>query len=95
MNQQLSDIEIQRDLSTLHGWQRRGNALVRTIEFPTFASGIDFVRRTAALADELDHHPDIDIRYTKVTLHLSSHDAGGISRMDFKLAGAIDELLKG
>jgi 4a-hydroxytetrahydrobiopterin dehydratase len=94
MRSPLSDIEIQRDLGTLSGWARRGNALVKTYEFPTFADGIAFVSRVADAADALDHHPDIDIRYTKVTCHLSTHSAGGITKQDFKLAAAIEEAVE-
>lgn len=86
----LSDIEIQRQLGALAGWSRRGNALVRTYEFPTFAQAIAFVDRVAPIADAYGHHPDIDVRYNKVTLHLSTHTAGGITAMDFTLARAID-----
>lgn len=90
MRTPLSDIEIQRDLGTLPGWVRRGNELTRTYEFRTFGDAVAFVDRIAPLADSLDHHPDIDIRYTKVTLHLSTHSAGGITAMDVTLARRID-----
>jgi 4a-hydroxytetrahydrobiopterin dehydratase len=59
---------------------------------PTFAEGIRFVDRVAVEADARDHHPDIDIRYTAVTLALSTHSAGGLTRQDFDLAGRIDQL---
>ena len=90
MASKLSDIEIQRALGARSGWTRRGNALTRTFEFPTFAEGIAFVNRVAEVADKMDHHPDIDIRYTKVSFSLSTHSAGGITLKDFKLAEAID-----
>ena len=86
MRNKLSDLEIQRALGALPGWQRRGDTLVRTWTFDTFAEGIAFVDRVAKVADELDHHPDIDIRYTRVTLMLSTHDAGGITHADLSLA---------
>lgn len=86
----LSDIEIHRQLATIAGWSRRGNALVRTYEFPGFAQAIAFVDRIATIADAHEHHPDIDIRYNKVILHLSTHSAGGITDNDFVLARAID-----
>jgi 4a-hydroxytetrahydrobiopterin dehydratase len=94
MRSPLSDIEIQRDLGSLNGWSRRGNELVKTYDFPTFADGIAFVNRVARAADALDHHPDIDIRYTRVTFHLSTHSAGGITKQDFKLAAAIEEAVE-
>jgi 4a-hydroxytetrahydrobiopterin dehydratase len=88
----LSDLEIQRALGTLPGWARRGEMLVKSYTWPTFSAGIDFVQRVARAADKMDHHPDIDIRYTKVTCMLSSHDAGGITERDLALAGTIEEL---
>ncbi|MFN8571576.1 MAG: 4a-hydroxytetrahydrobiopterin dehydratase [Gemmatimonadaceae bacterium] len=87
----LSDIEIHRQLSTLTGWARRGNEIVRTYEFATFGLAIAFVDRIAPIADAHNHHPDIDIRYNKVIVHLSTHDAGGITGNDFRLAKAIDD----
>jgi 4a-hydroxytetrahydrobiopterin dehydratase len=88
----LSDLEIQRALPTLPGWARRGDALVKTFTRPTFANGIAFVGRIAEVADTMDHHPDIDIRYTKITCALSSHDAGGITQRDLDLASKIESL---
>ena len=64
--------------------------LTKTFTFRTFADGIDFVQRVARAADRMDHHPDIDIRYTKITCTLSTHDAGGITDADLTLAGAIE-----
>ncbi len=92
MRQKLSDLEIQRALGGLAGWSRRGggDALTKTFTFDRFADGIAFVGRVARAADEMDHHPDIDIRYTKVTMTLSTHDAGGITQADLKLAQAIE-----
>jgi 4a-hydroxytetrahydrobiopterin dehydratase len=86
----LSDIEIHRALSSLPGWSRKGNELLKTYEFRTFGDAIAFVGRVAPIADGRDHHPDIDIRYNKVLLHLSTHSAGGITRKDVELAQAID-----
>jgi 4a-hydroxytetrahydrobiopterin dehydratase len=90
MAAKLSDIEIQRSLGARSGWTRRGNALTRTFEFPTFPAAIAFVNRVAEVAEKMDHHPDLDIRYTKVTCTLSTHSAGGITAKDFKLAEEID-----
>lgn len=86
----LSDVEIQRALGSLPGWARRGDVLAKTYSFPRFADGIAFVQRVAAAADAMDHHPDIDIRYTKVTCTLSTHSAGGITQLDLELAGKIE-----
>lgn len=88
----LSDIEIQRGLGSLPGWARKGETLTKSYTFETFPDGIAFVDRVAVLAEEMNHHPDIDIRYTKVHFALSSHDAGGITARDLKLATAIEEM---
>lgn len=88
----LSDIEIQRSLGGLPGWSRKGDTLVKSYHFATFPAGIDFIRRVADIAESQNHHPDIDVRYTKVSFALSSHDAGGITEKDFALARAIEEL---
>jgi 4a-hydroxytetrahydrobiopterin dehydratase len=90
MPTRLSDLEIQRALGALPGWTRRGDALVKTFSFAHFADGIAFVQRIARAADAANHHPDIDIRYTKVTCSLSTHDAGGITEADLALAKAIE-----
>ena len=88
----LSDIDIQRELGRLPGWSRRGDVLVKTYQFPTFRGGIDFVTRIARAADAADHHPDIDIRYTKIVVTLSTHSAGGITTKDLALAFEIETL---
>ena len=93
MASKLSDIEIQRALGAHAGWTRRGNAITKTFEFPTFPAAIAFVNRIAEAAERMDHHPDVDIRFTKVTCSLSTHSAGGITQRDFKLAQRIDELV--
>lgn len=90
----LSDIEIQRELGGLSGWARRGSALTKTYTFPTFAAGIAFVGRVADIADAMEHHPDIDIRYTRVTLNLSTHEPKGITRLDVTLADRIEKALE-
>ena len=86
----LSDLEIRRALGSLPGWTRKGEALAKTYSFARFADGIAFVSKVAAIADGMDHHPDIDIRYTNVTFALSTHSAGGITQKDLDLAGKIE-----
>ena len=95
MPPRLSDLEIQRALGSLAGWARRGDVLAKTFAFKRFADGIDFVQRVARAADKMNHHPDIDIRYTKVTCTLSTHDAGGITDSDLTLARTIEGLNEG
>lgn len=90
MPDRLSDLEIQRALGSLPGWARRGDVLTKTFTFPRFLDGIDFVVRVAQRAEAANHHPDIDIRYTKVICTLSTHDAGGITTKDLELAKEIE-----
>jgi 4a-hydroxytetrahydrobiopterin dehydratase len=92
MAERLSDIAIQRELGNLTGWSRRGDAITRTFQFRNFLTGIDFVSAVAKAAEAADHHPDIDIRYTKVTCTLSTHSAGGITQKDLNLAKEIDRV---
>lgn len=88
----LSDIEIQRGLGALPGWSRKGDTLVKAYHFATFPAGIAFIARVAEIAETMQHHPDVDVRYTKVSFSLTTHDAGGITPADFALASAIEEL---
>ncbi len=91
MTEPLSDIAIQRELNTLPGWSRRGDTLQKIFPFRTFPDAIAFVGWIATLAEARDHHPDMDIRYTKVTCTLSTHDAGSkVSAKDVALARAIE-----
>lgn len=90
MAEPLSDIAIQRELGSLPGWARRGDVLTRTYTFRNFLDSINFVNRVAGVAEGMNHHPDIDIRYSKVILVLSTHDAGGITQRDLQLAKLID-----
>lgn len=92
MRAKLTDDQIRAELSTLAAWARENDALTRTFKFARFADGIAFVQRVAKAADAADHHPDIDIRYTKVRISLSTHDAGGITSDDVKLAREIEKL---
>ena len=90
----LTDTEIARRLQTLQQWVREGDAIRRTFSFAKFADGIRFVDRVAAAADAMDHHPDIDIRYTTITMTLSTHSAGGLTAKDFELAAKIDAAVR-
>ena len=92
MRTKLTDGEVQAALKSLPGWGVESGAIVKTFKFSRFADGIAFVQRVAKAADAMDHHPDIDIRYTKIRVALSTHDAGGITGMDTKLAGQIESL---
>ena len=94
MTARLSDLEIQRALGSLPGWSRRGTVFIKIYAWPTFARGIEFVNRVAKAADAANHHPDIDIRYSKVTCTLSTYDVGGIIEKDLELASEIERLVE-
>jgi 4a-hydroxytetrahydrobiopterin dehydratase len=85
----LTESEIERRLLAVPGWQRRGSEITRTFAFADFAGSLAFVNRVAGLAEAMNHHPDIDIRYSKVTLTLTTHDASGLTARDFALAEQI------
>ena len=88
----LSQEQIAAALWDLEGWSEEGEALTRTFRFADFVHAIGFVEHLAEVAEQHQHHPDIDIRYNKVTLRLSSHDAGGVTMRDVHLAEAIQHL---
>jgi 4a-hydroxytetrahydrobiopterin dehydratase len=85
----LDDDEIGAALGGLPGWGREGDALVRTAALPSFPSAITVVDRVAAIAEERNHHPDIDIRWRNLTFRCSTHSAGGITELDVALALSI------
>lgn len=86
----LSDAAITEGLGRLPDWVRTGDAIERTYELDSFADVIAFVVRVGFLAEAADHHPDLDIRWKRVQVLLTSHDAGGITERDLELAGAIE-----
>lgn len=88
--ERMSDIAIQRGLGSLPGWSRKGDILSKTFQFQNFPDGINFVNRVAEAAESAQHHPDIDIRYTKVSCMLTTHDAGGITQKDLSMASEIE-----
>lgn len=88
----LTDHQIAEKLKALQDWTHDGEKLTRVFTFSAFLEGIQFVDQIAAAAEDMDHHPDIDIRYTDVKIGLSSHDVGGITDRDFRLASHISEL---
>jgi len=89
----LSEDEIAARLELLGGWTRKDEMIVKTYKLPSFPAAISFVTNIGFLAQAADHHPDIDIRYNKVTLALSTHDAGGLTVNDFNLAEQADEAM--
>ncbi len=88
----LAPKEIDAALARLTEWSRSGDAIERIFEFPTFMDAIRFVDRIAERAEAADHHPDVDIRYTKVRVALSTHSAGGVTVKDVRLASEIEKV---
>ena len=73
-------------------WNELNNTITKTFEFNSYLDGIDFVNEVANLAEQENHHPDIKIVYCKVTISLTTHDVGGLTDKDYKLAKLIDDL---
>lgn len=88
----LSPTQIKAALTRLPQWQRRGAIIRRTFVFKDFPAAIRFVNAVARRAEKAWHHPDMDIRWNKVTLTLTTHDAGGLTEKDFALAAEFDKL---
>jgi 4a-hydroxytetrahydrobiopterin dehydratase len=86
----LDEAAIGAALRGVPGWERAGAEIRRTYRFADFRAALAFVNRVGELAERAAHHPDIDIRYSAVTLALTTHDAGGLSDKDFELARSID-----
>jgi 4a-hydroxytetrahydrobiopterin dehydratase len=86
----LTNKEINLHLKTVPDWSQHAHTLYRIFKFEEFLMSIAFVRRIAKRAEKLNHHPDIDIRFNKVTLTLTTHDEGGITEKDFALAQQCD-----
>src|ERR1051325_6463340 len=89
----LSDSQVADALRGLDGWAREGDVIARTVRFPDFIAGVAFIVRVGAMAEAVDHHPDIDIRYRNVKFALSTHDEGGLTQKDIDLAKQINSAL--
>jgi 4a-hydroxytetrahydrobiopterin dehydratase len=86
----LSDEEIEKRLGELDGWSREGDEIVKTFEHGDFVGSVEFVRRLTAPAEEMNHHPDLEISWDKVKVSITNHAAGGLTAADFELASKID-----
>ncbi|MET4049787.1 4a-hydroxytetrahydrobiopterin dehydratase [Rhodococcus sp. 1163] len=93
MSELLSNAEIDDAMSSLPEWSLDGSSITRTVELPTFPAAIQFVSRVATAAEAAGHHPDIDIRWRKLTFTLSTHSEGGLTSKDVDLAREIENLL--
>lgn len=90
---ELSPAELASFLRGCPGWEMNGSEICRTIKFKTFLAGIGFVQAVAEIAEDAGHHPDISIRYSTVTLSLTTHSKGCLTKADFEVAGLLDQLL--
>ncbi|MBI2949409.1 MAG: 4a-hydroxytetrahydrobiopterin dehydratase [Verrucomicrobia bacterium] len=88
----LTPAQIKSALRSVRQWTKRGKTIARTYAFKDFPSAVKFVNAVARTAERAWHHPDIDIRWNKVTLTLTTHDAGGLTEKDFALAEKFDRL---
>lgn len=88
----LSDADIQTKLSQLPNWSLDGKAITCTRTFKDFVTAIDFVNQLVEPAEASGHHPDLQISYNKVVIHLSTHDAGGLTEKDFAMAETLSKL---
>src|SRR5262245_9862317 len=91
----LTEDEISVRLAGAGAWLRKGAQIERTVKLKNFVEAMKFVNAVAEIAERHNHHPDIDIRWNKVTLVLSTHSAGGLTEKDFALAGEIDRVEAG
>ncbi|TLZ73012.1 MAG: 4a-hydroxytetrahydrobiopterin dehydratase [Methanobacteriota archaeon] len=88
----LSEAEIAAGLAEVPKWTRTGSAIARAWKFEDFPGALAFINQVGALAEGMDHHPDIYNTWNKVTLTLTTHDRGGLTALDFDLAKKIDAL---
>jgi 4a-hydroxytetrahydrobiopterin dehydratase len=86
----LTDDDVRRGLADLAGWERQGDEIVKEYRFDGFGDAIGFVVRLAFRAEKANHHPDLDVRYNRVRVALSTHDEGGITAKDLALAAEAD-----
>lgn len=86
----LSEADIKANLRRVPEWKSHSDSISRRFEFADFAASMRFVHAVAVLAEAANHHPDIDIRWNKVLLQLSTHSSGGLTEADFALAEKID-----
>ncbi len=88
----LTPSQLKTALTAVPHWSRSRSVIKRTYEFKDFVAAMAFVNKVARLAEKAQHHPDIDIRWNKVTLALTTHDAGGLTEKDFELAAKCDRV---
>ena len=93
MSELLEEDELNTALKRCPEWEAEKKYIFRMFEFEEFMDGIDFVNSVSEIAEEAQHHPDISIKHTKVTLKLTTHDVGGVTDLDIELAQRVDNLV--
>lgn len=86
--------QINEALKTLSGWSYSNNMIHKDISFDSYMDGIDFINRLALKAEEENHHPDLTVGWCKVGVTFTTHDSGGVTEKDIKMAKAVDSLIK-
>lgn len=90
----LQTAEIERRLAALPGWELRDDAIRKLYRFKEFMDGIRFLNRVAEMAEAADHHPDVQINYTRITFSCSTHSEGGVTEKDLRLAAQIEDAFR-
>ena len=88
----MTDEEVRTRLDGLEGWERSGDSIRKQFRLDDFVGSVEFVNRLVTPAEDMGHHPDIEISWNKVTVSLSTHSQGGLTEADFDLAGEIDAI---
>jgi 4a-hydroxytetrahydrobiopterin dehydratase len=92
MPELISKTDLKRVMRRIPEWEIEGASLARTFEFDDFTEAVDFVVGVSEAVAEVDHHPDVNIRYNKVTLFLTTHSVGGVTDADIEVAQMVDNL---
>jgi 4a-hydroxytetrahydrobiopterin dehydratase len=88
----LAEDEIDNRLAELEGWHRRGDSIAKEFKLDDFVGSVDFINRLTPVAEEMNHHPDLQVSWNKVTVSITTHAEGGLTENDFELAKSIDPL---
>jgi 4a-hydroxytetrahydrobiopterin dehydratase len=88
----LNDEEISKLLAGREGWEREGDAIAKTFSNDDFVGSVEFIKSVVGPAEDMGHHPDLELSWDKVKVSITNHAAGGLTEADFELAGKIDAL---
>jgi 4a-hydroxytetrahydrobiopterin dehydratase len=88
----LGEEEVEARLGELEGWRREGDSIVREFKLDDFMGSVDFINRLTPVAEDMNHHPDLQVSWNKVTVSITTHSEGGLTENDFELAKSIDPL---